>query len=61
MNLIYKKRRCYFGFISFGYPHEIRIVPKLSAAIATPPLNLTATTEVPVTAGDWVWVLGPVL
>jgi hypothetical protein len=27
-------------------------VPKLSAAIATPPLNFTAITDVPVTAGD---------
>lgn len=33
-------------------------VPKLSAAIATPPLNLTAMTEVPVTAGDCVCVWG---
>lgn len=35
------------------------IIPRLSVAIATPPLNLTATTDVPVTAGDCVWVLGP--
>ena len=34
-------------------------VPKLSAAMTTPSLNFMARTEVPVTAGDWVWVLGP--
>lgn len=35
--------------------------PRLSAAMTTPSLNFTATTEVPVTAGDWVCVLGPEL
>lgn len=34
-------------------------IPSLSAAIATPPLNLTATTDVPVTVGDEVCVTGP--
>ena len=33
--------------------------PKLSAAITTPSLYLQAITEVPVTRGDWVWVVGP--
>lgn len=33
-------------------------VPRLSAAITTPPLNLMATTEVPVTIGDCVWTFG---
>ena len=33
-------------------------VPRLSAAITTPSLNLTARTDVPVTMGDWVWVWG---
>ncbi len=33
-------------------------LPRLSAAITTPSLNLTPSTEVPVTAGDWVWVCG---
>ncbi len=32
--------------------------PRLSAAITTPSLNLTATTEVPVTMGDCVWFFG---
>lgn len=36
-----------------------RHVPRLSAAITTPSLNLSATTDVPVTMGDWVCVLGP--
>ena len=31
-------------------------LPKLSAAITTPSLNLTARTEVPVTIGDFVCV-----
>lgn len=31
-------------------------LPRLSAAITTPSLNLTPSTEVPVTAGDCVWV-----
>lgn len=31
-------------------------LPKLSAAITMPSLNLTARTEVPVTIGDLVWV-----
>lgn len=29
-------------------------IPRLSVAIATPPSNFTAMTEVPVTAGDCV-------
>lgn len=29
-------------------------IPRLSVAIATPPWNFTAMTEVPVTAGDCV-------
>lgn len=33
-------------------------IPRLSAAITTPPLNFRATTEVPVTIGDCVWVFG---
>ena len=33
-------------------------LPKLSAAITTPSLNLTARTEVPVTIGDFVCVWG---
>ena len=36
-------------------------IPRLSVANATPPLNLTPTTDVPVTAGEVVCVLGPVL
>lgn len=35
-------------------PYEAR----LSAAMTTPDLNLMAMTEVPVTMGDWVWVMG---
>jgi hypothetical protein len=31
----------------------------LSAAMTTPSLYLTARTEVPVTMGDCVWVVGP--
>lgn len=34
-------------------------VPRLSAAITTPSLNFRATTDVPVTTGDWVCVVGP--
>jgi len=30
----------------------------LSAAMTTPDLNLMARTDVPVTTGDWVWVVG---
>ena len=33
--------------------------PRLSAAITTPPLNLTATTEVPVTMGCCVCCVAP--
>ncbi len=33
--------------------------PRLSAAMTTPSLNLTASTEVPVTIGEEVWALGP--
>lgn len=36
-------------------------VPKLSVAKATPPWNFTPTTDVPVTAGDEVCDLGPVV
>lgn len=36
-------------------------IPRLSAAMTTPSLNLTAITEVPVTIGDCVCVLGPVV
>lgn len=35
-------------------PYEAR----LSAAMTTPVLNLRAMTDVPVTMGDWVWVVG---
>ena len=35
--------------------------PRLSAAITTPSLNFTARTEVPVTIGDCVCCLGPLL
>jgi hypothetical protein len=35
---------------------DIGSLPRLSAAITTPSLNLTPNTEVPVTAGDCVWV-----
>ena len=34
-------------------------VPRLSAAMTTPSLNLRATTDVPVTTGDCVFCLGP--
>jgi hypothetical protein len=34
-------------------------VPRLSAAMTTPSLNFRATTDVPVTTGDCVWVVGP--
>lgn len=34
-------------------------VPKLSAAMTTPSLNLTPITDVPVTAGDCVCCIGP--
>ena len=34
-------------------------LPRLSAAITTPSLNFRATTDVPVTTGDWVCVVGP--
>lgn len=33
-------------------------IPKLSAAMTTPSLNLTPSTDVPVTAGDCVCVFG---
>ena len=36
-------------------------VPRLSAAMTTPSLNLTASTEVPVTTGDCVCCFGPVI
>lgn len=36
-------------------------VPRLSVARATPPLNFTPTTDVPVTAGDEVCALGPLV
>ena len=38
----------------------LRKIPRLSAAITTPSLNLTARTDVPVTTGDWVCCIGPV-
>lgn len=43
----------FFFFLFFCYS------PRLSAAMTTPPLNLTATTEVPVTIGEEVCVVGP--
>lgn len=43
----------------FGGGVEISL-PRLSAAMTTPSLNLTARTDVPVTAGDCVCWLGPV-
>jgi hypothetical protein len=36
-------------------------IPRLSAAITTPSLNLTAITDVPVTIGDCVCWFGPLL
>ena len=36
-----------------------REAPRLSAAITTPSLNFNAITDVPVTAGDCVCVVGP--
>jgi hypothetical protein len=39
--------------IAFGFK-----VPRLSAAMTTPSLNLTPSTDVPVTAGDCVCVVG---
>jgi hypothetical protein len=36
-----------------------REVPRLSAAITTPSLNFNAITDVPVTTGDCVCVVGP--
>jgi hypothetical protein len=33
---------------------QVTIVPRLSAAMTTPSLNLRATTDVPVTMGDCV-------
>ena len=36
-------------------------VPRLSAAMTTPSLNLTASTDVPVTTGDCVCCFGPVV
>ena len=41
-----------------GFMAGRNCLPRLSAAITTPSLNLTPSTEVPVTAGDWVWVCG---
>lgn len=41
-----------------GAPNE-GYVPRLSAAMTTPSLNFRATTDVPVTTGDWVCVVGP--
>lgn len=36
-------------------------LPRLSAAMTTPSLNLRATTDVPVTIGDCVCWFGPLL
>ena len=36
-------------------------IPRLSAAMMTPSLNLMAITDVPVTIGDVVAALGPVV
>ena len=36
-------------------------VPRLSAAMTTPSLNFMPSTEVPVTMGDCVCLLGPLL
>lgn len=35
------------------------VIPRLSAAMTTPSLNLAASTEVPVTIGLWVCWFGP--
>lgn len=43
--------------VACGIPIALNI-PKLSAAMTTPSLNLTPSTDVPVTAGDCVCVLG---
>lgn len=47
------------GCVSYRKGVKKRCGPKLSAAITTPSLNFAAITEVPVTAGDCVTVLGP--
>ena len=41
-----------------GHGGEVDSIPKLSAATTTPSLNLTPNTDVPVTAGDCVCVIG---
>lgn len=33
-------------------------LPKVSAASITPPSYFTPSTDVPVTMGDWVWLVG---
>ena len=40
--------------VSHLYCSGLDVVPRLSAAITTPSLNLTPRTDVPVTAGDCV-------
>jgi hypothetical protein len=40
-------------------PHSLVPVPRLSAAMTTPSLNLAASTEVPVTMGLCVCWFGP--
>lgn len=45
------------SYPNFDIPVTLR-VPKLSAAMTTPSLNLTPNTDVPVTAGDCVCAVG---
>lgn len=51
------------SFVSYGMSEGsiYADIPRLSAAITTPSLNLTAITEVPVTIGDCVCWFGPLL
>lgn len=45
------------SYPAFDIPVVLK-VPKLSAAMTTPSLNLTPNTDVPVTAGDCVCAVG---
>jgi hypothetical protein len=49
----------WYGNESIGRLHIETDLPRLSAAMTTPSLNLMATTDVPVTTGDCVACFGP--
>ena len=51
-----RKGRCQSPNSPCRHSEKVEQLPRLSAAITTPSLNLTARTEVPVTMGDFVWV-----